>query len=228
LGFFEKFFKSKVMKAEAEYRHALENYEAVEREWCRAKEEFEGVEEERRQTFLKVQRGDREAIETFLGNVLLDISWPRETLVSFEVGEDGTTLRFDVDLPEIHDMPQRTATMPQRGYKLSIKELGPVQLQKLYAQHIHSIGFRLLGEAFAMLPTIQEVLLAGYSQRISPATGQVHDEYLFSVKVSRSAWKGIDFAQLENIDAVEALNQFHLVRSMSKSGVFKPISPRTE
>lgn len=228
LGFFAKLFKSNVMKAEAEYRKAMGNYETVEREWNRVKEEFEGLEEERRQTFSRVQRGDREAIETFLGNVLLDINWPRETLVSFEVGEDGKTLQFDVDLPEVQDMPQKTATVPQRGYKLSVKELGPVQLQKLYAQHIHSIGFRLLGEAFAAIPAVQEVLLSGYSQRVSPATGQVQDDYLFSVKVSRSAWDRIDFGRLDAIDVVEALSQFNLVRSMTKSGLFKPISPLTE
>lgn len=125
-------------------------------------------------------------------------------------------------------MPQKTATVPQRGYKLSVKELGPVQLQKLYAQHIHSIGFRLLGEAFAMIPTVQEVLLSGYSQRVSPATGQVQDDYLFSVNVSRSAWERIDFARLGDIDVAEALGQFNLVRSMTKSGLFKPIRPLTE
>ncbi|MFI5446211.1 DUF4236 domain-containing protein [Polaromonas sp. UC242_47] len=228
LGFFAKLFKSNVARVEAEYRKAMDAYEAGERAWNKARGDFESLEDERRQSFFKVQRGDQHAVETFLGEVLLDISWPRETLISYEVGEDGRTLRFDVDLPEVQDMPQKTATVPQRGYKLSVKELGPVQLQKLYAQHIHSIGFRLLGEAFAMIPTVQEVLLSGYSQRVSPATGQVQDDYLFSVNVSRSAWERIDFARLGDIDVAEALGQFNLVRSMTKSGLFKPIRPLTE
>lgn len=131
------------------------------------------------------QAGNSEAMETFFGFVLEDINWPRETRVSFEVIDAGARLAFDVDLPEVEDMPNRTAAVPQRGYRLSVKELGPTKVQKLYAKHVHSIGFRLLGEAFATLPTVQEVVLSGYSQRADPATGQQRDDHLFSARVRR-------------------------------------------
>lgn len=227
LGFFAKFFRSNVARVETEHRQAMAVHELVVSEWSAAKQQFDASEEERRQLFFRVQRGDQDAVESFFANVLLDIGWPRETLVSFEIDESGTFVKLDVDLPELKDMPKKTAAVPQRGYRLSIKELGPVQLQKLYAQHIHSIGFRLLGEAFAMIPTSQVILLSGYSQRVSSATGQVQGEYLLSVRVSRSDWERIDFSRLANIDVAEALGQFNLVRSMTKSGLFKPIIPLT-
>jgi len=227
LGFFAKLFKSNQQRVEKEYQASLALYQVDRKEWESTRDEFERSEEERRQLFMKVQAGDAGATEDFFGHILLDIGWPRETQVSFEVENEGSLLLLNVDLPEIEDMPQKTATAPQRGYRLSIKQLGPVQTQKLYAQHIHSIGFRLLGEAFGMLPKVSEVILSGYSQRPDPGTGQLRDEYLLSVRVTRTEWEKIDFGHLSDIDVGEALSRFHLVRSMSKSGLFKAIVPIT-
>lgn len=162
-------------------------------------------------------------METFFGEVLQDIAWPRETLVSFEFCDDGSRLAFDVDLPEVEDMPNKTATVPARGYKLSVKEMSATAVQKLYAQHVHAIGFRLIGEAFGMLPKVQEVALSGYSQRKSKMTGHEGDEYLYSVVVPRSGWEQLNFSHLDAIDVIDAFTRFELRRNMTKTGVFKPV-----
>jgi len=91
--------------------------------------------------------------------------------------------------------------------------------------HVHGIAFRLIGETFAALPIVQRITLSGFSQRNDPATGQLRNDYLYSVLVDREAWSHIDFAQLTAIDVVEALGRFELRRQMSKTGIFKPIEP---
>ena len=122
-------------------------------------------------------------------------------------------------------MPHRTATVPQRGYRLSVKEMSPNQLLRLYMSHVHGIGFRLIGEIFSALQDSREVILSAYSQRNNPATGMIQDDYLYSVRVDREQWSGINFQNLNNIDIVEALTRFELRRNMSKTGVFTAIQP---
>lgn len=225
LGFFAKLSKSNVSRVKAQYERASDLYDQAMQRWNADKEAFEREDQKRLQLLADAQSGNPEAMETFFAFALEDIAWPRETSVSFEVLDDGTRLAFDVDLPEVEDMPTKTATVPQRGYRLSVKELGPTKVQKLYAQHVHSIGFRLLGEAFAMLPTVQEVVLSGYSQRADQVTGHDQDDYLFSIRARRADWERINFERLDGVDVVEAMGQFELVRSMIKSGAFKPVSP---
>ena len=92
-------------------------------------------------------------------------------------------------------------------------------------RHIHSIGFRIIGETFAALAPIQTVTLSGYSQRPNAATGQINDEYLYSIRVSRQQWSSMHFNNLQAIDVVEAFGQFDVRRNMLKSGRFNAIEP---
>ena len=70
---------------------------------------------------------------------------------------------------------------------VTIKTLSDSKVTQLYMRHVNGIVFRLLGETFGYLPTIEEIVLSGYSQRRNKATGQIQDEYLYSVKVKRDA-----------------------------------------
>lgn len=224
-GFFEKLFKSKLAQIQEVNDRAWSTYKAAHAQWLLENANFAEKEEKKLALINLALKGDPGAMEDFLGEVLEDIVWPRETLVSFEVSDGGSKLSFDVDLPEIEDMPTKTASVPQRGLRLSTKDIGPTNVQKMYAKHIHSIGFRLLGEAFAMLPTVQEITLSGYSQRKNKATGQESDEYLYSVIVQRTKWNQIDMTNLMSIDVLEAFTPFDLRRDMSKTGIFKPVQP---
>lgn len=168
---------------------------------------------------------DVAAMEQHLENSLGDVHWPRETDVSFEIGNGGASVVLDVDLPEIEQMPTKLASVPQRGLKLSVKEMPPSKVQKLYAAHIHGVVFRLIGEVFAALPMARSVVVSGYSQRRGTADGQLRNEYLVSVRVRREDWLGIDFTHLAAVDPVEALSRFELRREMLRSGAFREIQP---
>lgn len=58
------------------------------------------------------------------------------------------------------------------------------------------LGFRIVGEVFAALPTVRNVVLSGYSQRLGQANGHVNDEYLYSVRIGREQWSVLNFETL--------------------------------
>jgi len=227
LGLLDKIFKARratieSVNAEMFRRHKLDvaNWELVKLDHIRGQEE-------RRQLIEKRIHSEFEAMEDYLEETLQDINWPRETEVAAEIRNEGTSVYLDVDLPEVEDMPEAIYLMPQRGFKLSRKALSPTQRQKTYMAHIHSILFRLAGEAFAALPKAQEVYISGFSQRRDKSTGHEGDEYLLAAGITRADWERLDFspAGLRALDVLEALTRFELRRSMSKSGIFKPIQP---
>lgn len=223
-GFFCRWFESCVAKVEVTNIREAGQYNAALQAWNQKNAAHEASNETEKSFLDRLNSGDVETIEQYFGAVLQDIAWPKETLVTFEIPKQGI-LAADVDLPEIEDMPNKSASVPQRGYKLSVKEMGPTWVQKLYMRHVHAIGFRIAGEAFAASPKIEQVILSTYSQRPDKATGQIRDEYLYSVKITRDEWHSINFENLEQLDVVEALTRFELRRDMTKTGVFKPIQP---
>jgi hypothetical protein len=143
--------------------------------------------------------------------------------VSYEIRDD--LLSLDVDLPEIEDMPETEYSITESGRSLKEKTLSDTRRRMDYARHIHGIGFYLVGEAFRSLNFIQEVIMSGYSQRSDNITGNIKDDYLYSVRVKRKDWRRINFNSLENIDPVEALGVFEMRREMTKTGIFRSIEP---
>lgn len=224
----ERFVPGRCARISAEYAGALEQHTEESNEWAEAKREHERAGARRRRLVeIDIYR-DASAMEVFLEERLQEVVWPRETQVALEVKGAGELVMLDVDLPEIDDMPNKLAAVPARGLRLSVKELSRTRIQKMYMAHVHGIAFRLIGEAFAALPLAREVVLSAFTQRRNPATAQLRDEYLVSVRVHRSDWNVIDFQQLEAVDPVEALDRFELRRDMSKTGVFKAIEPLAE
>lgn len=223
MGLIDKLFRrGKIEKESAEKEQQYKEALSV---WEKGKQQFEITDQVRKH---KIETGiytDIQVMENFIEENLQSIVWPRETNVSTEVLDEGRCVFIDVDLPEIDEIPSKTAHIPQRGFKLSVKEMSTAQVQKLYMRHIHGIGFRIIGETFTALPNVQEVVLSAFSQRHDRAKGNVEDEYLYSVHVSREKWSKIDFNNLIHIDVVEALSQFDLRRQMSKTGSFKSIEP---
>ena len=225
LGFFAGLFGNMRQRLAEENLKSLNRYLDELQAWQNRKEMFV-LEQQRRKQFIEEELCSSVAAkESYLEELLQRITWPRETIVSTELRDNGALVFIDVDLPEREEMPHRTAAVPQRGYKLSVKEMSTNQLLRLYMSHVHGIGFRLIGEIFSALQDSREVVLSAYTQRNSPATGMIQDDYLYSVRVDRAKWSGINFQNLKNIDVVDALTRFELRRNMSKTGVFTAIQP---
>jgi len=224
-GLLGRLFKSTRAKIDAHNAGRQAEYELILKRWEIAKENFAKAELARKELLEVRVLTDVQAMEETLEGSLKAIEWPRETAISAEINDGGWTVLLDVDLPEIEDMPKTTASVPSKGYKLTVKDMSATKIQKLYMQHVHGIGFRIIGEAFAVLPSAQEVILSAFSQRPDKATGAVSDEYLYSVRVKRADWARIDFGNLDALDVIAALERFELRRDMSKTGVFRPVEP---
>jgi len=225
LGILGRLFTRVRCRIEAENATAQSTHEREMADWRKAKASFESRQAQQRQLIEEKIYSETEAMIQVLENRLQKVTWPRETNVSFQVSDAGNKVLMDVDLPEIEDMPTKIALLPARGWKLSMKQLTDTKKRQIYMNHIHGVGFRLIGEAFATLPTVESVTLSAYSQRPDNATGKIVDEYLYSVHVERDAWVGIDFYNLNAVDMVESLAQFDLRRKMTRTGIFRPIDP---
>jgi hypothetical protein len=218
LPFIGRRIEAQNVKADADYRaeHAA---------WAQLKADFERDEDARKEFIEHRVLSEVAAMEQHLEAALKDITWPRETTVSFDILEGGKLVAVDVDLPELEDMPDKVASVPGRQYRLSLKAMSQGNRSRLYASHVHGIGFRIIGEVYAILPTVQRVVLSGYSQRPDKATGAIQDDYLYSVVVDRDAWSRIQFTNLSALDPVHALEQFDLRRQMTAAGKFANVEP---
>jgi len=194
-------------------------------EWEATKKKFDDEELAHRRLCDAAAAGDEEAMAELFSAKLSKLDWPRETIVSFNFADNGTTIYLDVDLPEIEHMPDFETGVSVRNLCLVEKKLSESRKRKLYMTHIHGIGMRLVGEAFATLPKIETVVISGYSQRPSRADGNIADEYLYSVRIPRDEWSELRLEVVEDIDPVEALGQFEIRRKMTKTGIFTPIEP---
>lgn len=187
----------------------------------RANAEFRAREED----YTRARAGDVGAMERVLDERLTALAWPRSTEVSYQIREHGAAVWLDVDLPEVEELPTQHATPAARGLKLTIKRKSDTQIRREYMQHVHGVLFRLVGEVFAALPSVTDVVASGYSQRPDRATGQVRDDYLISTHIARATWRQMAFDKLEGLDVVECFTRFDARRTMTKTGIFTPITP---
>jgi hypothetical protein len=224
-GLLAKLIKSRAAAIEQRNVERMAKHSGEVNLWEQRRREHDAAEAIGRSRIEKGIYDDTEVMSQFLEERLQEIEWPRETLVSAEIVDGGRVVYLDVDLPEIEDLPRAVASVPQRGLKLTVKELSEAKHRQLYMQHVHGIGFRIIGEAFAALPVASEVTLSAYSQRPDRATGQVVDQYLYSVTVDRDRWSSINFSALADVDVVEGLARFNLRRKMTKTGIFTPVEP---
>lgn len=168
---------------------------------------------------------DEAFMEEVLASAIDELDWPRDTQVSYEIREPKSTVFVDVDLPEIEDIPNKRYDLTATTKRLSIKTKSQKEQREHYAIHVHGIALRLAGTVFATLPSTQQVVISGYSQRRNPANGHIQDDYLYSAKLSRDAFTKLNFSDLGTVDPIEALASFEIRRNMTKTGIFKSIEP---
>ena len=196
--------------------------------WEERREAHQTREAERTERSRGAMEGEPAAMRGWIAEILAAIDWPRETEVAYEVTDDGRRFLLDVDLPPPEEMPSERAELSRRPFKLNVAERSDRRLREVYARHVHGVGFRLAGEAFRHLPTVEEVVVSGFTQRIDDATGQEVDDYLYSARISRKVWGEIDFARLEAVDPIAAFDRFDLRRDMTPTGIFRPVEPWPE
>ena len=224
-GFLGKVLRSHRERIMRENEEALRAYNSSHSSWKAERKTHETGQAVRKMFIEEARLSKPTAMQDFLEERIAQIEWPRETTVSFEVNETGTSVMLDVDLPEVEEIPTEQTTVAARGWKINTKTRSDTQRRKEYMTHVHAIVFRLIGESFAALPTVDQVVISGYSQRADKASGQIDDEYLLSVKVLRYEWSKLNFENLSSLDLPSCLESFDIRRKMTKTGQFSPIEP---
>lgn len=214
--------------AESRRKQAIESLKASHhvdlKEWETTRDQHDAYQESVKLQHARGQQGDLASMEALLGEALEEVDWPYETIVAWEF-VSPQRLMIDIDFPEIEMLPARRATLAARGLKVNIRKLAARDLNELYARHVSSIGVKLAGVCFQMMPTIQEITLSGYSQRIDRSTGHERDDYLYSVRLKRDQWQLLNFEAPGDIDAFECLGSFEIQRKVLASWAMKPIEP---
>jgi len=225
LGFWARLIPR--LRLQREQQHALKvsQFEADLAGWESRRAAHDQLQTSERNRYEVQILSDPTVMEDELEKSLQQVHWPRETQVRFALEEGGVRIVLDVDLPEIEDLPTRSAAIATRGLKLNIHERSEAEIRRVYAAHVHGVVFRSIGLAFAQLPSLRECICSGYSQRRDPRTGHEREDYLLSVRVTRAQWNAIDFKALAYLDPKQCLEGFQLVRSLSASSLFTPIQP---
>lgn len=172
-----------------------------------------------------LREGRQEIMEAALADHLRQIAWAKETQIAFDFGEDSKTLALDVNLPTLDEMPHRTASMPARGINLRMTKRSDPQRRRDFIRLVTGTCFRVAGEAFARLPTVEEVTVSGFTQRIDPATGAERDVHVISVRIARTEWGAIDFDALGLVEPEQALERFRLRWKPTRNATLSEIEP---
>jgi len=98
------------------------------------------------------------------------------------------------------------------------------KIRQEYARYAHSLGFRIVGEAFYNLQC-NVVSLSVYCMGINPVDGNPVREYLYSVRVTQNQWQQVNFNNIHVIDPIEVLGIFDMNRKMTKTCAFKAVVP---
>jgi hypothetical protein len=227
-GVFSKAMAQRRLEIEQDERNRSEALDA----WKQELQDYEA----RRQAHLEEQSGlseewrrrlryDQDFVLEILSRAIDGISWPRETIVSFEIRDEGKLVVLDVDLPEVESMPTNLADPDPTKKGISIRKKPLKQIKSEYVRHIHGVCLLLLGSIFSAAPAAETVIVSGYSQRVDKATGFSNEDYLISVKATREKFADINFSNLENVDPVEALGGFDVRRKIGAGNDIRTIEP---
>ena len=212
-------------RLDLENARAKQFHESRLAEWHRSLDDLEALRARTAAINAGVETGRQPDMEAMLGVRLAEIVWAKETQVAFDFGDNSRTLALDLDLPTLDEMPHRTASMPSRGINLRISTRSEVQRRRDFIRLVAGSCFRVAGEAFACLPTVEEVTVSGFTQRPDSATGATRDVYLISVRIPRKGWSKIDFQALEHIEPHDALESFDLSFRPDRNGSLREIEP---
>ena len=208
-----------------EFDRQQQEYDRQVTEWNHAWDRHRQDQSVQVDKFLEVISKDHSWMAEVLSAELSDLDWPRETLVDFDISVENQTVFIDVDLPTVEELPTKSASFSANKQRLLIKDKSDRQIRQEYAHHVHGVILRLIGVVFALLPAINKVQASGYTQILNQATGHQTDQYLLSVEANKALFAKLNFSEVERVDPVDALELFDLRRDMTKTGIFRPITP---
>ena len=174
-------------------------YQQLLEQWQEKKEEFEQNEEMKEreyQSYKNVLNKKEEDLYTNIDTFIGDVSLPVEIFVNYDF-KDGC-LMVDLDLPEIENLP---TTEYVQGAKGSIKEKNKTQteIKDEYITCVFGIATFLASHLFNQSLLIEKMVISAYTQRRN-SSGDMDNEYIYSVKFDRSIFEKNDVSKLNPYD----------------------------
>ena len=165
--------------------------------------------------------GGEDYVSNKIEVILNEITLPVDFSIDYEYAKDKFTLFIDLDLPEIEDMPTEKINTLASG-KISVKEKSQKEIKQEYAQCVSGIAFYFSGLFFNISSRINTIQISGYTQRVNKKTGNIDDNYIYSIKFQRDKFETLNFDQ---IDPIEAFTNFEHEMNLTKTFELKTIEP---
>lgn len=166
-------------------------------------------------------RGDVDYVNQRIEEVLQDIELPLDFSIQYEYSKDSGTVKLDLDLPEIEDLPVKKAVLHPSG-RLTVKQKLQKERNRDYVNCVLGLAFFIAGSIFNVSTHICEIQISGYTQRINTKTGNREDQYVFSVSFDRDTFSGLNCV---NIEPLEAFSLFDCHLHITKSYIMKTVEP---
>lgn len=198
------------------------DYEAEQQEKVEAENERLEREYEARMEMLRAGLdGDRDAVEDQIEAWLRTLEVPIDFDVDYEYDAETGVLMVDMDLPEIQHLPTQKMVEMSSG-KLKTKEKTQKELKQEYARCVFGLGMFCASHFFNVTPHMERILLSGYTQRRDAKTGDMNDEYIYTVIFERSAFERSGYQQKEPLDFI---CKFKNRMNLTANGDLKQIEP---
>lgn len=165
--------------------------------------------------------GKRELVELSLDSFLQSMTLPVNFEVSYEYDESKGILKVDLDLPEIEDLPTSKATTLASG-KVKVKDKTQKEIKEEYLICICGLAFFFSTHFFNLSTHISKILISGFTQRINKKTGQMNDDYVYSIIFDRDKLQRIE---IDKITPYLSFGEFEHKISYSKSYELSIIEP---
>lgn len=146
---------------------------------------------------------------------------PVEFDVQYDHRASEGVLLLDIDLPEIEDLPDQKAVELASG-AVRARDKSQKELRSDYLRCVFGLALFFSSHIFNISPGIAEIWASGYTQRRDRRTGDLQDEYVYSVRFDRARFEGVDFA---DIDPHGFCMQFANRLNLLANGEMKPVQP---
>lgn len=226
-----------VAKKRRQYVDSLlsETLEIQHNDWERRKHDFDQSEAERvaavncrnkfeydsqMKAYETYFNGDENDVSAQIDASLSAIELPCEFSIDYDLDLASGSLKLNLDLPEIEDIPSNKASILASGM-VSVKEKTKKELREDYATCVTGLAFYFAGMMFNISSKIATIEVSAYTQRMDGKIGEITDQYIYAVRFDRDTFKTLKF---RNIVPYESFELFPHVMRLTKQMVFKSIN----
>lgn len=230
----KKFWKIKALKEKYVEDNKEIRFSELYSNWKNEKEAFEKKENEIEQRmndcYLQeynsikeklegIIHGDASIVENEIKTWLSTVELPIDFDLQFEYNKN--TLMVDLDLPEIEEMPTEKAAKLANG---AVKKKNKTQkeIKEDYVNCVFGLAVFFASNLFNVSPSIKNIVLSGYTQRRNQKTGDIQDDYVYSIKFLRDVFEKRDNLQEKPVDfCMKFENRCNITSTM----IMKTIKP---